>query len=232
AESGHNFDPRQAVATKRPQWRSRHWRQDNSGCCEKRTPWVTGHKSHQSGTASSCAVSGYPCCGCDPIKLLVTINVSDSLEFVHQSAFANLSIILALFASAFLENLNFGVYVCERVCVLLIIHDTSPLTRILRLGASVPTRRPTPRNVAYSAWKKTSDRRKRFRRQCLLQQYESLKRNPQRNVIQLRVAAQARRHPSPHLPSSTRASEHRRISGAGRGIGDELADSQSVRDPL
>ena len=74
-----------------------------------------------------------PCCGCDPIKLLVTINVGDSLEFLHQSAFANFSVILTLFASATLENLNFGVYIHEWVRVLLIVHDTSPLTRILLL---------------------------------------------------------------------------------------------------
>ena len=45
----------------------------------------------------------------------------------------SLSIIPVHFASMILENLNLAVYVRESVCVRLIVHDTSPLTRILLL---------------------------------------------------------------------------------------------------
>jgi hypothetical protein len=69
-------------------------------------------------------------------KLLVRLFVPDSPEFLHQFAFANLRIIPVHFASAILENLNFAVYVRESVCIRLIVHDVSPLTRILRLVRS------------------------------------------------------------------------------------------------
>ena len=63
--------------------------------------------------------------------------VEDFLGFLHQSAFAKLSIILVRFASPILESLSFPVYVYEWVCVLLIFHDVLPLTRILLFGASI-----------------------------------------------------------------------------------------------
>jgi hypothetical protein len=64
---------------------------------------------------------------------LVRLSVNDSLEFLLQPDFAKLSIIHVRFAGAILESLSFPVYVCEWVRVLLIFHDVSPLTRILRL---------------------------------------------------------------------------------------------------
>jgi hypothetical protein len=64
---------------------------------------------------------------------LIAPEVAEFLGFLSHSAFAKLGILLVLFASTILENLNFAVYVCERVCVLLIVHDSSPLTRILLL---------------------------------------------------------------------------------------------------
>ena len=67
------------------------------------------------------------------LNLPVRFSVNDSLQSLLRPDFAKLSIIHVRFASAILENPNFGVYVCERVCVLLIVHDVSPLTRILRL---------------------------------------------------------------------------------------------------
>ena len=63
--------------------------------------------------------------------------VEDFLGFLHQSAFAKLSIILVRFASAILESLSFPVYVYEWVGVLMIFHDVLPLTRILLFGASI-----------------------------------------------------------------------------------------------
>jgi hypothetical protein len=68
---------------------------------------------------------------------LVSFSVNDSLEFLHQSAFAKLSIIHVRFASAIPESHGFPVYVCEWICVLLIVHDISPLTRILLLVRSL-----------------------------------------------------------------------------------------------
>ena len=67
---------------------------------------------------------------------LVRFFVPDFGELPRQFAFAKLSIIPVRFASAILKNFNFAMYVCERVCVLLIVHDTSPLIRILRLARS------------------------------------------------------------------------------------------------
>jgi hypothetical protein len=61
----------------------------------------------------------------------VRLFAEEFLSFSYRSAFAKLRIILARFASAILESLNFVVYVYEWVCVLLIFHDASPLTRIL-----------------------------------------------------------------------------------------------------
>jgi len=58
---------------------------------------------------------------------------SQSRDFLHQPAFAKLCIVLVGFASAILESLNFGVYLCESVSVLLIVHDVSLQTRILLL---------------------------------------------------------------------------------------------------
>ena len=67
------------------------------------------------------------------LNLPLRIAVMNSLEFPHKFAFANFSIIHVRFASAILESLSFPVYVCEWVCVRVIVHDVSPLTRILRL---------------------------------------------------------------------------------------------------
>jgi hypothetical protein len=53
----------------------------------------------------------------------IRVFVPEFSEFLFQSAFANLSIIPARFGNAILENLNFGVYGCEWVCVRLICHD-------------------------------------------------------------------------------------------------------------
>jgi hypothetical protein len=53
--------------------------------------------------------------------------------FLNRFAFAKLTIILVRCSNAILDSLDFLMYVCERVCVRLIVHDVSPLTRILRL---------------------------------------------------------------------------------------------------
>ena len=67
---------------------------------------------------------------------LVRFFVPDFGELPRQFAFANLSFIPVHFESLILENLNFAVYICESVCIRLIVHDVSPLTRILRLARS------------------------------------------------------------------------------------------------
>ena len=59
--------------------------------------------------------------------------VDGFLGFLYLSAFAKLSIMLVCVTKEILENLDFPVYFCELVCVLLIVHDASPQTRILRL---------------------------------------------------------------------------------------------------
>jgi hypothetical protein len=67
---------------------------------------------------------------------LVRFFVPDFGELPRQFAFANLSILPVHFESVILANLNFAVYICESVCIRLIVHDVSPLTRILRLARS------------------------------------------------------------------------------------------------
>ena len=62
---------------------------------------------------------------------LVRFFVPDFGELPLQFAFAKLTIIPVHFESVILENLNFAVYICESVCIRLIVHDVSPLTRIL-----------------------------------------------------------------------------------------------------
>ena len=59
--------------------------------------------------------------------------VDGFLGFPYLSAFAKLSIMLVCFANEILESLDLPVYFCELVCILLIVHDASPLTWILRL---------------------------------------------------------------------------------------------------
>jgi hypothetical protein len=63
----------------------------------------------------------------------VPIPVDGFLGFPYLSVFAKLSIVLVCLANEILENLDFPMYFCELVCVLLIVHDASPPTRILRL---------------------------------------------------------------------------------------------------
>ena len=67
---------------------------------------------------------------------LVRFFAPDFGELPRQFAFAKLSIILVLFASVILENLDLTVYVRESVCIRLIVHGVSPLIRILRLVRS------------------------------------------------------------------------------------------------
>ena len=59
----------------------------------------------------------------------------DFLSFLHQSAFAKVSITLVRFPKAILESLDFVVDVFEWVYVLRVFHDVSPLARILLVGA-------------------------------------------------------------------------------------------------
>jgi hypothetical protein len=85
-------------------------------------------------------VTAYPC----PVTLAILASFAltcrenlfrlfaeDFLGFLHQSAFAKLSIILVRFANAILESRSFPVYIYEWICVLLIFHDVSPVNRIL-----------------------------------------------------------------------------------------------------
>jgi hypothetical protein len=57
------------------------------------------------------------------------------LGFLHQSAFAKVSITFVRFAKAILENLNFIAYVYEWICVYLVFQNVLPLTRILLFAA-------------------------------------------------------------------------------------------------
>src|ERR1017187_3599734 len=77
-----------------------------------------------------CGAGATNCC------LLFRLFVPDFGELPHQSAFANLGVMVALFASAILHSLNLAVYIHESVCIWLIVHDVSLLTRILLCGAS------------------------------------------------------------------------------------------------
>ena len=58
------------------------------------------------------------------------------MGFLSLFAFAKFSIIPVCCGNAILENLDFPMYVCERVFVQLIFHDVSPHARILRLVRS------------------------------------------------------------------------------------------------
>ena len=68
----------------------------------------------------------------------VPIPVDGFLGFPYLSAFAKLSIVLVCLANEILENLDFPVYFCELVCVLPIVHDASPPTRILLCLPKMP----------------------------------------------------------------------------------------------
>jgi len=85
------------------------------------------HRVYEQLCAFLCKRGGnIPAAGATHSNLLVRFSGNDFPEFLLQSAFTKLSIILVRFANPILENLNFAVYVCERVCVLLIVHDTHP----------------------------------------------------------------------------------------------------------
>ena len=71
--------------------------------------------------------------------------VEDLRSVLYQSAFTKFSFILVRFASAIPESLSLPMYVCEWVGVLLIVHDGSPLPRILLSGASVRADGPLDR---------------------------------------------------------------------------------------
>jgi hypothetical protein len=73
--------------------------------------------------------------GCLLLRILqmCPFPVDDFLGFPYLYALAKLSIVLVCLANEILQNLHFPVYFCELVCVLLIVHDASPPTRILRL---------------------------------------------------------------------------------------------------
>jgi hypothetical protein len=61
------------------------------------------------------------------------IPVDGFLGFPYLFAFAKLRVMLVCVANQIFENLDFPVYFCKLVCVLVIVHDASPQTRILRL---------------------------------------------------------------------------------------------------
>ena len=67
--------------------------------------------------------------------------VDGFLGFLYLSAFAKLSIMLVCVTKEILENLDFPVYFCELVRILLMVHHASPQIRILRLFLRATTTR-------------------------------------------------------------------------------------------